>query len=46
MDSIQTTIRLPEALMDALREEAERRGKSRNYVIITLLRRWLREYRS
>lgn len=46
MDSIQTTIRLPGALLDALREEAERRGISFNALAVMLLWRGMRESES
>ena len=41
MERTQTTLRLPEELMEQLRAEAEKRGSSVNETIIRLIRKGL-----
>ena len=38
----QTTLRLPRALMDQLREQAQARKQSWNCMVVNLLWQWLR----
>lgn len=43
-DRVQTTIRLPSELLNRLRREADRRGKSLNCLIRNILMRFLKDY--
>lgn len=42
----QTTLRLPDELMEQIKAEAQKRGKSRNCFVVNLLWKWLMEYQS